>query len=184
MWLWRVVHCLEFTTMQNYFELFSLAVGFDLDTKVLADLYQTQIAQHHPDKFVTKSEKEQLFALQNTALINTAFDTLKSPLLRATYLLELQGINAFDEKDTQMDVDFLMAQIELRESLEAIEKSKDELALDDFIADVGGKIKTNIEQIQVFFKENNLDKIKNLVRELKFYIQLNTQANQLMDEWL
>jgi DnaJ-domain-containing protein 1 len=54
------------------------------------------------------------------AIINTAFDTLKSPLLRATYLLELQGINAFDEKDTQMDVDFLMNQIELRESLEAI----------------------------------------------------------------
>jgi molecular chaperone HscB len=58
------------------------------------------------------------------------------------------------------------------------------MALDDFIADVGGKIKINIEQIQVFFKENSLDKIKNLVRELKFYIQLNTQANQLMDELL
>jgi molecular chaperone HscB len=104
--------------------------------------------------------------------------------LRATYLLELQGIDAFDEKDTQMNVNFLMSQIELRESLEAIKAEENEMALDDFIADVGGKIKINIEQIQVFFKENSLDKIKNLVRELKFYIQLNKQANQLMDELL
>jgi DnaJ-domain-containing protein 1 len=43
-------------------------------------------------------------------------------------LLELQGINAFDEKDTQMDVDFLMSQIELRELLEAIKTTKDEMA--------------------------------------------------------
>ncbi|SFV85356.1 Chaperone protein HscB [hydrothermal vent metagenome] len=170
--------------MQNYFELFSLEVDFDLDTKVLAGIYQTQIAQHHPDKFVTKSEKEQLLALQNTALINTAFDTLKSPLLRATYLLELQGINAFDEKDTQMDVDFLMAQIALRESLEVIEKSKDELELDDFIENIGGKVAQNIDKISQSFKVNALNNIKNLVRELKFYTQLNAQANQLMDELL
>jgi molecular chaperone HscB len=170
--------------MQNYFELFSLEVDFDLNIKALEVVYQTQIGQHHPDKFVSKSEKQQLFALQNTSLINTAFDTLKSPLLRATYLLELQGINAFDEKDTQMDMDFLMSQIALRESLEAIEKTKDEIDLDDFITNVGGKIKANIEQIQVFFKENSLDKIKNLVRELKFYTQLESQAKQLMDEWL
>jgi len=170
--------------MQNYFELFSLEVDFDLDTKALAGIYQAQIAQQHPDKFVTKSEKEQLLALQNTALINTAFDTLKSPLLRATYLLELQGINAFDEKDTQMDVDFLMAQIALRESLEVIEKSKDELELDDFIENIGGKVAQNIDKISQSFKVNALNNIKNLVRELKFYTQLNAQANQLMDELL
>ncbi|CAB9539586.1 Chaperone protein HscB [uncultured Gammaproteobacteria bacterium] len=170
--------------MKNYFELFSLEADFSIDLVALEQIYQTQIARHHPDKFATGSDKEKTLAVQNTSLINSAFDTLKSPLLRATYLLELQGIDAFDEKDTQMNVNFLMSQIELRESLEAIKAEENEMALDDFIADVGGKIKINIEQIQVFFKENSLDKIKNLVRELKFYIQLNTQANQLMDELL
>jgi molecular chaperone HscB len=68
--------------------------------------------------------------------------------LRATYLLELQGINAFDEKDTQMDVDFLMSQIELRESLEAIKTTKDEMALEDFIVDITGKVAQNIEALQ------------------------------------
>ncbi|CAC9460431.1 Chaperone protein HscB [uncultured Gammaproteobacteria bacterium] len=170
--------------MQNYFELFSLGVAFAIDLNALEQIYQIQIARYHPDKFATGSDKEKTLAVQNTSLINSAFETLKSPLLRATYLLELQGINAFDEKDTQMDVNFLMSQIELRESLEAIKAEENEMALDDFIVDVGGKIKINIEQMQVFFKENSLDKIKNLARELKFYTQLNTQANQLMDELL
>jgi molecular chaperone HscB len=99
-------------------------------------------------------------------------------------LLELQDINAFDEKDTQMDIDFLMNQIALREQLESLEVDKDEIALDDFIEQISQKVTQNIEQISQLFELNEFDKIKNLVRELKFYTQLNAQANQLMDEWL
>jgi Fe-S protein assembly co-chaperone HscB len=170
--------------MQNYFELFSLEVGFDIDFEALENAYQTQISTFHPDKFATKSDKEKSLALQNTSLINTAFDTLNSALLRATYLLDLQGINAFDEKDTQMDTNFLMSQIALREKLESIGLGKDELELDDFIQNIGDKVKQNIIQIKQYFDTDNFEKIKNLVRELKFYNQLNLQANQLMDEWL
>jgi len=170
--------------MQNYFELFSLDVDFAIDLTSLEQAYQSKISVFHPDKFVTKSDKEKTIALQNTSLINTAYDTLKSPLLRATYLLELQEINAFDEKDTQMDMDFLISQIALREQLESLEADKDELALDDFIEQVSQKVTQNIEQINQLFELDDFSKIKNLVRELKFYTQLNTQANQLMDEWL
>ncbi len=170
--------------MQNYFELFSLVAQFDIDKPTLEAQYQEQMAHFHPDKFATSSEKEKILALQNTALINSAYDTLKSPLSRAAYLLELQGIDAFDEQDTQMDTDFLINQIALRERLELIESNKNALLLDDFIIDIDQQIKQNINRIKNFFKENNLDKIKKLVRELKFYTQLSVQANQLMDEWL
>ncbi len=170
--------------MQNYFELFSLDVDFAIDLASLEQAYQSQIAKFHPDNFATKDDKEKSIALQNTSLINTAYDTLKSPLLRAAYLLELKNINAFDEKDTQMDMDFLMGQIALREKLESIESKKDDLGLDDFIESTDNKIKNNVEQIQQLFKTDEFIEIKNLVRELKFYMQLNTQANQLMDEWL
>ncbi len=170
--------------MQNFFELFSLTVDFDIDLSKLELAYQQQAGIFHPDKFATATEKEKNLALQNTSLVNTAYDTLKSPLLRATYLLELAGINAFDEKDTQMDTAFLMAQIELRESLEVIKVEQQEIALDDFIENITGKIKHNIAQIQQKFEFSEFNEIKNLVRELKFYIQLEGQAKQLMDEWL
>ena len=170
--------------MQNYFQLFALTPEFDIDAQQLEASYQAQIAQYHPDKFASEDEKSQLQAVQNTSLINSAFDTLKDPLNRATYLLELNNIQAFDEKDTKMDVDFLMAQIELRESLEAIQADADELALDDFIENIGAKIKDNIAQISTLFASGEMLRIKNLVRELKFYTQLNTQAQALMDEFL
>lgn len=170
--------------MQNYFELFALEVGFSIDSAQLERSYQQQVAQYHPDKFAAKSDKEKNQALQNTALLNTAFETLKDPLGRATYMLELEGINAFDEKDTQMDMDFLMGQIALREELESIQSSQDELALDDFIETVSEKVSSIIAQIQQLFIDRELPQIKNRVRELKFYTQLKQQANQLMDEWL
>ncbi len=170
--------------MQNYFELFSMSAEFSIDLAQLESTYQTQIAKFHPDKFTTHAAQEKSAALQNSSLINAAYDVLKSPLLRATYLLELQGINAFDEKDTQMNVDFLMEQIEHQEHLDDIKSTQDALALDDFIQLIDGKIKRNIEQIQALFANDELDEVKNLVRELKFYEQLNTHAKQLMDEWL
>ncbi|BBB23612.1 molecular chaperone HscB [Isorropodon fossajaponicum endosymbiont JTNG4] len=168
--------------MENYFELFSLATDFDINIAKLNTEYQQQVAKFHPDKFASGSDKERALALQNTSLINTAFDTLKSPLNRANYLLELNGINAFDETNTQMDVDFLMAQIELREALEPIQASKDETALDGFIEKIDKKIKHNVDNIRALFANTKaLNEIKDLVRELKFYEQLNTHAKQLMD---
>ena len=171
--------------VQNYFELFDLKKSFNIDEKALLKAYQREISKFHPDKFSTNSESEKLQALQNTALINSAYSTLKSPLNRAEYILNMEGINPFDEKDTNMDSNFLLSQIELREDLEYIKEQKDNLALDDFIDRIKSFIKDNILSISDAFT-NLLDlKLATiLVRELKFYEQLNTDANSLMDEWL
>ena len=66
--------------------------------------------------------------LQPTALVNEAFQTLKNPLRRGRYLLQLRGIDTDEEIDTAMDSAFLMEQMELRESLDAACDSSDSLA--------------------------------------------------------
>ena len=171
--------------MQNYFELFDLKTSFFVDDEALKKSYQAQVMRFHPDNFATKSQAEQLQALQNTSLVNSAYTTLKTPLNRASYLLNLENINPFDEKDTNMDADFLISQIELREQLENIKEQKDNLALDNFIERVQDFIKDNVASIsEAFTQLRDLQEIKILVRELKFYEQLNKEANILMDEWL
>jgi molecular chaperone HscB len=171
--------------MQNYFELFDLKTSFFVDDEVLKKAYQDQVTRFHPDNFVTKSQAVQLQALQNTSLVNSAYTTLKTPLNRASYLLNLENINPFDEKDTNMDANFLISQIELREQLENIKEEKDNLALDNFTEQVQDFIKDNITSISEAFTQSlDLQEIKTLVRELKFYEQLNKEANILMDEWL
>ena len=149
-------------------------------------LTKTQVTKFHPDNFATKSQAEQLQALQSTSLLNTAYTALKTPLNRASYLLNLEDVNPFDEKDTNMDANFLLSQIELREQLEDIKEQQDSLALDDFIERVRDFINHNVTSISEAFRQIHkiYKKIKTLVRELKFYEQLNNEANILMDEWL
>jgi molecular chaperone HscB len=170
--------------MPNFFEIFSLKKTFDIDLEALKRAHQDQVVKFHPDKFATANEEEKKQSLQNTSLINTGFDVLSQPLERANYLLELSGINAFDEKDTQMDVEFLMKQIELQEELSLIKAEKDALNLDGFLEKINQLIQENIQKIKENFQKNALSQVKNLVRELKFYTQLQSRANTLMDELL
>ena len=134
---------------------------------------------------LTKSESEKLQALQNTSLLNTAFTSLKTPLNRASYLLKMQGLDPFDERDTVMNHDFLISQIDLREELEVIEEDRDSFGLEGFLERVDLHIEENTESIYKAFElKSDLMDIKMNVRELKFYDQLYKEANKLMDELL
>ena len=171
--------------MQNYFELFDLETSFFISDSNLKDSYRREIARFHPDKFASKTDSEKLQALQNTSLLNTAFEMIKSPLNRASYLLKLNGVDPFDEKDTAMDHDFLISQIELREELEVIESKTDTGKLDDFIDRIESHVQSKVESISNAFKDtSDTLEIKKNVRELKFYEQLAKESNKLMDEWL
>ena len=171
--------------MQNYFELFDLETSFFIDDDQLKAAYRREISRFHPDNYATKNESEKLQALQNTSLLNTSFTSLKTPLNRASYLLKMQGLDPFDERDTVMNHDFLMSQIDLREELEVIEEDRDSLGLEDFLERVDLHIEENTESIYKAFELNSdLMDIKMYVRELKFYDQLYKEANKLMDELL
>tara|TARA_B100001142_G_C14251119_1_gene623247 strand:- start:719 stop:1234 length:516 start_codon:yes stop_codon:yes gene_type:complete len=171
--------------MQNYFELFDLDTSFFISDTNLKDSYRREIARFHPDKYASKSDSEKLQALQNTSLLNTAFESIKSPLNRASYLLKLDGVDPFDEKDTAMAHDFLISQIELREELELIESKTDSDQLEGFIERIESRVQSKIESISDAFKDNrDILEIKKDVRELKFYEQLVKETGKLMDEWL
>ncbi len=169
--------------MQNYFQLFATEQKFSVDKKQLTKKYQQLIQQFHPDKFVNNPDKEKSKALQNTSLLNTAYQILTDDLSRASYLLGLYGVEVFDQTDTYMDGGFLIRQIELRDELEIITNNED--LLEQFLAKITIFIKEHSDKIaQEFINNKDLLKIKNLVREMRFYQQLKQQANTLLDELL
>jgi molecular chaperone HscB len=55
--------------------------------------------------------------MQWTTRVNEAYRTLKSPVQRAKYLLEMNGVDVAFETNTQMPAEFLARQLELREAL-------------------------------------------------------------------
>ena len=119
---------------QNYFQLFGLPVAFQLDTEALALRYRDLQRMAHPDRYVGASERERLLSVQQASLINEAFRTLKDPLARARYLLELDGVHLSDT-DTAMPPAFLMEQMELREELDEVRSAAEPFAALDALRD-------------------------------------------------
>ena len=108
---------------QNYFELFNLPEKFQLDLEILQENYRSIQKEIHPDRFATSSENEKVQSMIKSTQINDAYQTLKSPIKRAKYILSL---HKSVEKIT-LPPDFLMQQMEWEELLEAIEKNNSEL---------------------------------------------------------
>jgi molecular chaperone HscB len=81
----------------------------------------------HPDRHAHAGDAERRASMQWTTRVNEAYRTLKSPVQRAKYLLELNGVDVAFETNTQMPAEFLARQLELRETLA---EAKDTGALD------------------------------------------------------
>ena len=108
---------------QNFFELFNLPEKFQIDIEKLKENYRSIQKEIHPDRFATSSENEKMQSMIKTTEINDAYQTLKSPIKRAKYILSL---HKFNEK-VILPPDFLMQQMEWEEYLEEIEKDKNKL---------------------------------------------------------
>jgi molecular chaperone HscB len=135
---------------QNFFELFNLPVGFELDQAQLGKRYRQLQGELHPDRYASAAALEQRLAIQYSAMVNEAYATLRKPLGRAMYLLQLAGLSEEDIRRQQVDGGFLIMQMDLREKLESIpELVEPETILDHVITE----IREDIVQQQKHFAE-------------------------------
>jgi molecular chaperone HscB len=105
--------------MHNHFDLFGLAPAYALETEKLERAYREIQSQVHPDRFAHAGDAERRASLQWTTRVNEAYRTLKDPVQRARHILELHGVDVAFETNTAMPAEFLMQQMELRETLES-----------------------------------------------------------------
>ncbi|MCA1937946.1 Fe-S protein assembly co-chaperone HscB [Azonexus hydrophilus] len=101
----------------DFFALFGLPKTFRLSLSELDSRYRDVQAQVHPDRFANAPEGERRLSMQWATRANEAYLTLKKPLERAKYLLELAGHDLQAESNTAMPADFLMEQMEWREAV-------------------------------------------------------------------
>ena len=74
---------------QNYFELFNLSEKFEIDSEKLQENYRSIQKEIHPDRFATSTENEKIQSMIKSTHVNDAYQTLKSPIKRAKYILSL-----------------------------------------------------------------------------------------------
>lgn len=167
---------------KNYFEFIGLPVSFHIDQSELADRSLELQKTLHPDRYAHKSEREQRMAVQYMAHLNEGVATLKSPLLRAQYLLQLQGIDTFSESSASIDPMFLMEQMELREQLEEIPEQDDPFeALDDLMGEVDQLLKQLRERFAQQYQDQDLEAATSAVRKMQFLEKLVVEIERLED---
>ena len=115
---------------KNFFELFGFQPAFKLDLDQLDKTYRDIQSQVHPDKFAHLGDAERRLSMQWATLANEAYQTLKKPINRARYLLQLRNVETQEETNTAMPADFLMEQMELREAIMDANMSHDMGALE------------------------------------------------------
>ncbi|MBV1790518.1 Fe-S protein assembly co-chaperone HscB [Marinobacterium sp. D7] len=170
---------------RNYFELFDLEPGFEVDQALLSERYRALQKQWHPDRFAHLSERERRLAVQYTAHINEALATLKSPLRRAQYLLLLAGRDTHGESGAQLDPLFLMQQMELRERLaDASEHVDPEAELDALREQADSGLRNLLDEFVSLFSKQDLDGAEKTVRKLQFVTKLQKEIELLEDRLL
>ena len=102
-----------------------MPMQFAQDGALLSARWKELQREAHPDKFAAQGAAAQRIAMQWSVRINEAYQRLKDPLKRASYLCELHGASIQAEKNTAMPTDFLMQQMQWREALEEAQTLQD-----------------------------------------------------------
>lgn len=165
----------------NHFELFDLPAAFQLDAAELQQRYRKLQQTMHPDRFANGSERDKLRAVQRTAQLNDAYQTLRSPLTRAEYLLELRGIDLAHEQSTLKDPEFLMAQMEWRERIEEIDEWE---SLDAAYKDLQEQMRDLQSELERLLADDANDDAGNCVRKLKFMHKLHHELERIEEKIL
>ena len=161
--------------MPSHFDLFGLSPIYSIEGEALERSYREIQSKVHPDRFAHAGDAERRASLQWTTRVNEAYRTLKDPVQRAKHLLELHGVDVAFETNTAMPPEFLMQQMELRESLE---EAKTPASLDE----MRKRLRQNKTELQKQIAEA-LDTRKDyagaagLVRKLQFLDRLDEEID-------
>ena len=115
------------------FELFDVPPTFAQDRDAIDARWKALQREAHPDRFAAQGAAAQRIAMQWSVRINEAYQRLKNPIKRATYLCQLNGFPIQAETNTAMPADFLMQQMAWREGLDEAVTTK---AVEAIAADI------------------------------------------------
>lgn len=161
-----------------HYALFELQPSFLLDLDLLASRYRELARGVHPDRFADASEREQRTALERSASLNDAYQTLKSAPKRARYLLAMRGEVPLEV--TVHDPDFLLQQMQWREELEDLQDEADLAG----VAVFKRRLKTAQDELNQSFAAcwddaAQRDQAERLMRRMQFLDKLSYEVRQL-----
>jgi molecular chaperone HscB len=171
---------LEFAR-QDHFTLFGLPLAFAIDGDALELRYRDVQARVHPDKHAHLGDTERRAAMQWSTQVNDAYRTLRDPLQRARYLLHLAGHDPKIETNTAMPHEFLMRQMELRETVAEARAGGDADQLDELHRRMRREMKVQHEELRKTLDEaHDYGRAAEIVRQLMFQEKLVSEIGDAL----
>ena len=153
---------------QNYFTLFNLPQQFTIDKRQLAANFRQLQREVHPDRHAGKGKHQQLLAMRFASYVNTAYQTLKSPLLRAEYLLELVQAPVNTQTITVADSEFLLQQMQWRGTLAEANKLQCKQTLKELLQTVSTYRQKLLSAFAHAYDSKDFDSAKEAIAKLSF----------------
>ena len=164
---------------KNYFTLFGLPQQFVIDEQHLADKFRQLQREVHPDRYAGKGKHQQQLAMRFASYVNTAYQTLKSPLPRAEYLLELSQTPINKETMTVADSGFLFQQMQWRDALSEAVELQCKQTLSELMQAVSGYREKLLSAFTRAYDEKHLDTAKEAVAKLHFVEKMMTEIERV-----
>ncbi len=158
----------------DHFARLGIARGFEIDGADLDRRYFGFQRNLHPDRFARRSAKERAIAESQSASLNQAYETLKEPLTRAAYLLELAGIRSAAAHAATVDDEELLT--EAMENREALMEAESLPAVDALTAKALASSIECLNDLGKAFRDNDLERANRLTTRLRYWRKLGEEA--------
>lgn len=158
---------------KNLFQLFpkttNSQVQFKIDLRSLRKEYRSLQQQLHPDSNIDHS-KEIKYDDSQSSLLNKAYSTLKSSLLRSQHILQLNGIDLqqdeVSKKYSLQDKQLLFEILDIHENLETV---GDESELEIVKKENDERIKESEDLLNNYFTNNQFEQAAVETIRLKYW---------------
>lgn len=145
----------------DYFTCFGFPRRLAIDQQKLETKFYELSRAFHPDFYQNKSDAEQIISLGNSAMLNTAYRTLRDPIQRAEYLLDLEA-GSVKEIRTTPPADLFEEILELQDTL-------DEFRASDRTSDAAAALRSQLQSERTALEGRQRD--------------METQLQQLFGRW-
>ena len=143
---------------------------FDIELEALNRQYAGFTRALDPDRFKARGTRQQEHARAQAAALTEAYDTLRDPVRRARYLLELLGIpQAESPAEPEEEI------ADLRATLAGTE---DVLAVDRLAHAVGQRIEACIKYLAIAFRNGQADNAARILARLEQLEELSARARE------
>ena len=155
---------------KNFFDLFNIDIAVDINKSELDEKVKILQNKFHPDKYANGSDFEKRLALQISSHVNDGYKVLSDIVLRIDYILKINNF-VKDESKTINDIEFLQEQIEYSELVETLKENLNIVIIDENLLKIKSLLKNTIDDIKLSLQSQDFEDMWQKLSKIRFYIK-------------